>query len=183
MNTVTLHRIKCTPQNPHDFYVERSYRILTEARVHPPDRFKLQGVHPCPLSMVWFANDIVPIIEGHNGQEILDRWAVPWSEDPYHVTVAVCVNDVLVFPDLLYNTSVYHDDPQTLYGVAQSIYQAVEAQQPLASLRAEAPFPPLMPDTAKASVPVTTKRYTRSWWHTFMRWVRPRNKQTPASWN
>ncbi len=107
------------------FEIAEGYRIFTEQDVHIPFGYMLMGVATHKNYDNWFEQTIIPIIEQHNGDKMFDTWAYSQLEDPEHVTIAMCIDDVLVAPDLLNNMTSFFDGPKDHLVILRSIGQSV----------------------------------------------------------
>lgn len=127
MTTITMYRIKKNnvAGHPNKFRVSQAYRIMTEVPIQVPREFMLQGVSMHENYIEWFESTVMPILEKHNGDNIMDSWAVPSYKDPEHVTISICINDTLVAPDILYNTTSIVDSPKAHRHIVDSIQQAI----------------------------------------------------------
>lgn len=127
MHTITLYRIKTvhgTPR-PCSYYVSQAYRIRTGFLVEIPEDYSLHGAHMDKNYYEWFENYIIPIIEHHMGDRIIDKWAMQ-QEDPEHLTISVCVNGVLINPDTLLNTTHCYSSPSQHKLVTNAIVKAIQ---------------------------------------------------------
>lgn len=128
MNTITLYRIKKNNVVGHSnmYRVSQAYRIMTDTPVQVPKEYSLQGVSMNEDYIEAFERTVMPVIEKHNGDNIIDSWAVPTYEDPDHVTIALCVNEFIVVPDLLCNTTSLSDSPKQHLHIAEAIHKAIQ---------------------------------------------------------
>lgn len=124
MSTITLYRIKIAPF-PKNYRVSQAYRIHTEKTIQVPANYALEGVHVPQDHAPWVEHDVIPVIEQHNGDLIIEKWAVPLMQDPEHITIAIAVNNVLIAPDMLSNTTYWGDRPKTHKSILVSIYNAI----------------------------------------------------------
>lgn len=131
MNTITLYRIKTGSNNGnlhhrHNYRVSQTFRMLTSKCVLIPKDYALNGVALDPKYTEWFEEVVFPLMSHHMGDRVIEKWAVPSCEDPEHVTIALCVNNILIAPDLLHNTTSYQDSMDVCREVANAIYTAVQ---------------------------------------------------------
>lgn len=124
MNHITLYRIKSAPF-PKNYRVSQAYRILTEQPLSVPEGFALHGVHFPEAHSKWFEDNVIPLIEHHNGDSIIDKWAVPLIEDPEHITIAITINNTLISPDILSNTTYWGDGPDMHKQTVDKIFRAI----------------------------------------------------------
>lgn len=128
MHTITLYRIKTVRRTPRpcSYYVSQAYRIHTGYLIEIPEDYRLHGAHMDKNYYEWFENYIIPIIEHHMGDQIIDKWAATQQEDPAHLTIAVCVNNVLINPDTLLNTTQCYSSPAQHKLVTNAIVKAIQ---------------------------------------------------------
>lgn len=128
MNTITLYRIKQGRRirDIASYRVSQAYRMVTEKPIMIPRNYSLCGVHVHEDHVEWFESTVIPIVDNHNGSNMIDTWAVPHEYDPYHVTVAMCVNDVLIAPDILNNTTNLTDSPQVHKDINDAVCAAIQ---------------------------------------------------------
>ena len=125
MKNLTLYRIKKGSNASLDYYVASSYRMVTQATIAIPPVYSFSGVFVSDVSLTWFADAVLPIIEMHNGERIIDTWAKPMLEEPDFVTVSLCYDNTLLVPDLLHNTISWKDDKQRQREVVSAIANAI----------------------------------------------------------
>lgn len=123
-HSVTLYRIKSGAR------VSQAYRMMTDDDITVPSDYTLQGVNIHENFQEWLENYIIPVLERHNGERIVDAWAVPMNVDPDHVTVAMCVDDIIVAPDLLLNTTSWNDRPRVHLLMNEAIHKAICKYEP-----------------------------------------------------
>lgn len=125
MHTITLYRIK-KAEWPQLYQVSQAYRMFTQVPMELPSNYALQGVMVPEDHVEWFEKVVIPVVEKNNGDYIIDKWAVPHDEDPEHVTVCMTLNDVIVAPDILNNTTSFMDGPKQQKRAALAILGAVK---------------------------------------------------------
>lgn len=116
MPFVTLYKIN------HNFRVTGRMRIMTDRPITPPSKFYDQSAKLSQEHVDWLAKDIMPLLERHNGYEIIYKWTCDHST----LTVAVCLDDLLVAPDLLCNTTSYLSTDVERMVVVHRICKAAE---------------------------------------------------------
>ena len=103
MQTVSLYRIM--KGKTTRFCVGQCYIIHTEQPCQVPHHYERMTPFIHQKYAKWFETQIFPVLERHNGDYMIEKWAVPTFENPDHVTVAICIGDTLVCPDMLANTT------------------------------------------------------------------------------
>lgn len=127
MHTITLYKIN------QGYRVGESYRMYTEMDVRVPEDLKLSGVILGEPYITWFEN-VMKVIEQHMGDIMVDKWALPLM-DAENETIAVCVDDVLVCPDLLISMISYLSPPQRHKNIVNNIKDAIQKREPGRVLR------------------------------------------------
>lgn len=124
MNSITLHRIKKSASTGA-FYVSERYRIRTDQNLNVPSDYRIKGVHSDDRYVKWMDNEVIPVIEQHMGDIVIDRWAVTTGEDPYHITIAMSVNDTVTHVDMLQNTTSFNTPWPEEVRIANELMDAV----------------------------------------------------------
>lgn len=122
-HVISLYRIV---RHDADYRVIQGYRIVTNQDICIPFGYTLNGVQTDPQYDSWFSTAVVPIVEHHNGDRMFDTWSYSQLEDPDHVTIAMCIDDVLIAPDLLQNTTCFLDEPKHHLSILRGIGQAIQ---------------------------------------------------------
>lgn len=125
MHTITLHRVR--KGQGTRYRIDEVFRMHTSDDLCVPTDLKLDGVHLGESYLGWFENKIASVIERHMGDRMIDKWAL---EDGDHKTIAVCVDDYLVCPDLLMNTTSYMVPPSKHKSIVHAVKEAIEKREP-----------------------------------------------------
>lgn len=133
-STITLYRVRHTKSR--GFHVTQSFRILTQSQIEVPKGYALYGTNLDERYTHWYAETILPVIEQHMGDLIVERWATPLALDQSKSTVALTINNVLIHPDILRNTTSIYTHPVEENRIANDIYDAIQESEtcPLAPL-------------------------------------------------
>lgn len=125
MNHITLYRIKTNTGVGNAYRASQAYRMMTHCNIPIPSEYQTHGAHEWKYGE-WLKNHVMGVLEMHNGDAIVEKWAVSQEEDPQHVTIALCVNNMLMVPDILCNTVSFNsDDVEKKYQVSE-IHKAIQ---------------------------------------------------------
>ena len=124
MHTISLYRImKCKTNR---YRVGQCYTIHTEQPCNVPPNYEKSTSYIHPQYADWFQMQVFPLLEMHNGDRIIEKWAVPEYENPEHVTIAISVGNTLVCPDLLANTTSFESTTEDEVKVWNHVEHAIQ---------------------------------------------------------
>lgn len=119
-----MHRIKRS-ETTGGFHVSERYRIHTDLNLRVPSDYRINGVSMDNRYVNWMEKEVFPVIEQHMGDVVIDRWAATTEEDPYHVTIALSVNDTVTHVDLLQNTTSFNTPRAEEERIASELLNAI----------------------------------------------------------
>jgi hypothetical protein len=124
MNSVTLYRIG--HGDARRIYVTDAYRAMTSKQIVVPKDYALRG--PCMKDefQAWFASDVAPVMKNHCLDLVVYRWSLSRSNDPYMITVSMCINNDLVIPDILGTTMYWSNSTQEHERMSHDIRRAIQ---------------------------------------------------------
>lgn len=123
-----MYRIMCPFENKTTFVVTQAYRFYTSSLPKLPENdILMHGLVPVGNERFHtYLDDLQGIFTQHNADVILDTWSASMKEDPTFATVAACVENTLLFPDINNNLVGISTTPDKAQEMHTRIHKAVE---------------------------------------------------------
>lgn len=125
MKPITLYRI-AKGQVPYTYRVTHVYSMYTQRPLNIPESFDMDTVYINSDYADWFADCIFPVIEAHNGDNIIFKWMDEGASDPSYLTIALSVDGTnVIVPDMLANLTTIHDSDYVHRQIRKGITKAI----------------------------------------------------------